>query len=121
MPNADTLLGAVAEAAELAGQVALRHFRTSLTVDTKTDGSPVTAADRAAEQAIHDWVERHFPSDGILGEELGTVRPGAARRWIVDPIDGTQTFIRGVPLWGTLVAVPAALALLSVARPRRQN
>ncbi|HEY7878335.1 MAG TPA: inositol monophosphatase family protein, partial [Gemmatimonadaceae bacterium] len=64
-----------------------------------------TIADRAAEQAVHEWIERRFPTDGILGEELGTVRPAAARRWIIDPIDGTNTFVRGVPLWGSLVAL----------------
>jgi len=65
----------------------------------------VTAADRAAERAARDWIERRFPDDGILGEELGLARPDAARRWILDPIDGTKSFVRGVPLWGTLVAV----------------
>lgn len=101
----DTLAGAVEEVARLAGDVALAHFRSSLAVETKADGSPVTIADRQAEQAARNWIERHFPADGILGEELGVTRPAAARRWILDPIDGTKTFIRGVPLWGTLVAL----------------
>jgi histidinol-phosphatase len=101
----DTLIGAVEEVARLAGDVALAHFRSSLAVETKADGSPVTIADRQAEQAARDWIERHFPVDGILGEELGLTRPAATRRWILDPIDGTKTFIRGVPLWGTLVAL----------------
>ena len=92
------------EVARLAGGIALRHFQTALTVEAKADGSPVTVADRAAERAARDWIEARFPHDGILGEELGTARPDAARRWILDPIDGTKTFVRGVPLWGTLVA-----------------
>jgi histidinol-phosphatase len=101
----DTLAGAVEAVARLAGDVALAHFRSSLAVETKADGSPVTIADRQAEQTARDWIERHFPADGILGEELGVTRPTASRRWILDPIDGTKTFIRGVPLWGTLVAL----------------
>jgi histidinol phosphatase-like enzyme (inositol monophosphatase family) len=99
------LMEAAAEVARVAGGVALQHFRGRLQVETKGDGSPVTVADRAAEQAARDWLSSRFPQDGILGEELGETRPGAARRWILDPIDGTKTFIRGVPLWGTLVAL----------------
>lgn len=91
--------------ARLTGDIALSHYRTNLTVETKADGSPVTAADRAAETAARAWVNRLFPADGILGEEFGEERPGAARRWIIDPIDGTKSFVRGVPLWGSLVAL----------------
>ena len=99
-------LGAVAlEAASTAGATALRRFRAALAVETKADGSPVTAADREAERAARAVIERRFPEDGILGEEQGLVRPDAARRWLVDPIDGTKSFVRGVPLWGSLVAV----------------
>jgi histidinol phosphatase-like enzyme (inositol monophosphatase family) len=65
----------------------------------------VSVADTSAEQAARDWIELHFPEDGIVGEELPTVRGGAARRWIIDPIDGTYTFLQSVPLWGTLIAV----------------
>jgi len=65
----------------------------------------VTIADRRAETAARDWIAARFPDDGIIGEEFGSTRPHARRRWLVDPIDGTKTFIRGVPLWGTLVAV----------------
>jgi len=103
--SAPTLLDAVTELAKHAGDVALRHFRTSLSVETKSDGSPVTIADRAAELAAREWLERRFPRDGIVGEEMGSVRPDAPRRWFVDPIDGTKSFVRGVPLWGTLVGV----------------
>jgi histidinol phosphatase-like enzyme (inositol monophosphatase family) len=65
----------------------------------------VSVADTSAEQAAREWIELHFPEDGIVGEELPTVRGGAARRWIIDPIDGTYTFLQSVPLWGTLIAV----------------
>lgn len=99
------LLEAVQEAARIAGGVALRRYRTALEVRSKSDGSPVTIADHEAEVAVREWITRCFPEDGIQGEELGIVRPHAVRRWVVDPIDGTKTFVRGVPLWGTLVAV----------------
>jgi len=85
--------------------VALGHYRTGLAVERKADGSPVTEADRAAERAAREWIEARFPADGIQGEELGIARPDAPRRWLIDPIDGTRTFVRGVPLWGTLVAI----------------
>jgi histidinol phosphatase-like enzyme (inositol monophosphatase family) len=101
----DTLLQAVAEVARLTGDAALRHFRTSLAVETKGDGSPVTIADREAEQVARQWIETRFAGDGVLGEEFGATRDEAGRRWIIDPIDGTKSFVRGVPLWGTLIAV----------------
>jgi histidinol phosphatase-like enzyme (inositol monophosphatase family) len=96
---------AVAEVAKLAGELAMSYYGKTLNVDTKQDGSPVTMADRGAEQLAREWIERRFPQDGILGEEFGTIRPEASRRWIIDPIDGTKSFVRSVPLWGTLVAV----------------
>jgi histidinol-phosphatase len=98
-------LEAVAEVARIAGDVALRHFRRGVAVEWKADGSPVTIADREAEQAAREWIGRRYPSHGILGEEQGETRAGGTHRWIVDPIDGTKTFVRGVPLWGTLVAL----------------
>jgi histidinol-phosphatase len=99
------LLAAAEQVARLAGDIAMSFFRKQLVVETKADGSPVTIADRTAEQAAREWIERRFPADGILGEELGVTRPDARRRWVLDPIDGTKTFIRGVPLWGTLVGL----------------
>jgi histidinol phosphatase-like enzyme (inositol monophosphatase family) len=101
----DERVAPAAELARITGTVALRHYRTNLTVETKADGSPVTVADRAAETAARAWVQSRFPQDGILGEELGEERPGAPRRWIIDPIDGTKAFVRGTPLWGSLVAL----------------
>ena len=101
----DTLLQAVADVARLTGQTALAHYRTGLHVETKRDGSPVTVADRAAEEAARTWISARFPDDSILGEEFGALGDESARRWIIDPIDGTKTFVRGVPLWGTLIGV----------------
>lgn len=99
------MLEAAMDLARLTGDIALSHYRSNLVVETKADGSPVTAADRAAESAARAWVNRLFPADGILGEEFGEERPDAARRWVIDPIDGTKSFVRGVPLWGSLVAL----------------
>ncbi|MDB4916077.1 MAG: hisN [Gemmatimonadetes bacterium] len=100
-----TLLDAASELARLTGDIALRHYRSHLHVEIKADGSPVTVADRAAETAAREWVNRLHPADGILGEEFGEERPGAQRRWVIDPIDGTKSFVRGSPLWGSLVAL----------------
>ena len=99
------LLEAVHEAARVAGDIAMRHYRSALAVESKADGSPVTIADREAEGGVREWIAGRFPEDGIEGEELGVTRGDARRRWVVDPIDGTKTFIRGVPLWGTLIAL----------------
>ncbi len=106
-------LEAVADVARIAGDVALAHFRKGVAVEWKSDGSPVTIADRQAEQAARDWIGRRYPSHGILGEEAGESGTGASHRWIVDPIDGTKTFVRGVPLWGTLVAIAAGENVLA--------
>src|SRR3954469_24140758 len=99
------LLEAVSELATMAGRVALTHFGKELRVETKTDGSPVTIADRAAEVAARDCLSARFPDDDVFGEEFGATKIDARRRWIIDPIDGTKTYVRGVPLWGTLVAL----------------
>ena len=100
------LMQAASELARLAGDVAHEYFgRRGVEVEFKGDGSPVTIADRRAESVARDWIAQRFPRDGIVGEEMGTNRPDARRRWIIDPIDGTKAFVRGVPLWGTLVAV----------------
>lgn len=105
MTSPALLLEAVTDVARAAGAVALRHFRTGVSIDTKTDGSPVTIADRDAEEAARAWIAAHFPGDAVLGEEYGFSGDEGRRRWFIDPIDGTKTFVRGVPLWGTMVAV----------------
>ena len=98
------LMQAAADVAELAARTAMRWYRTNVAVETKMDGSPVTIADREAERVARQWLTQRFPTDGLHGEEFGPERPDAHRRWILDPIDGTKAFVRGVPLWGTLVA-----------------
>ena len=105
MTMSGTMLQAVSELARLTGGTALRHYRTNLTIDRKDDGSPVTVADREAERAARDWIARRFPDDGIVGEEFGSQSGTSGRIWVLDPIDGTKTFICGVPLWGSLIAV----------------
>lgn len=101
----ESLAAAVEQVARIAGEIALGYYKSSLAIELKTDGSPVTIADRSAEKAARAWIDDHFPNDGILGEEFGLARPDARRRWVLDPIDGTKTFVRGVPLWGTLVGL----------------
>ena len=102
------LLEFAVEVAWRAGRVALAHYQTGIAAQTKPDASPVTEADRGAEQIARDLIETKFPHDGIVGEEFGAVRPDATRRWILDPIDGTKTFIHGVPMFGCLIAVEEA-------------
>lgn len=94
------------DAAREAGRIALRWFRAGIAVETKSDGSPVTEADRAVERALRDSIRARFPDDGILGEELGEDGAGDGDwRWILDPIDGTAAFVAGVPLFAVLIAV----------------
>lgn len=81
----------------------MAHFRTGVGVDLKADASPVTVADRDAERMIREMIEKQFPQDEILGEEEGGATD-ATERWVVDPIDGTKSFVSGVPLYATLVA-----------------
>ncbi len=100
-----TLLEFAVETAWRAGRVTMRYFQTGTPVDTKSDLSPVTAADRESEQLIREEIERRFPDHGIVGEEFGERRAGTGRRWIIDPIDGTKSFIRGVPLYGVMLAL----------------
>ena len=98
----------VDELASVSGKTILPFFRTALGVDDKTAGQrfdPVTAADRAAEQTMRALIQKHFPAHGIIGEEFGSERIDAEYVWILDPIDGTKSFIAGMPLWGTLIAL----------------
>jgi myo-inositol-1(or 4)-monophosphatase len=98
----------VDELAAVAGETILPFFRTALGVDDKSGGvrfDPVTAADRAAEQAMRTLIRRTFPEHGIIGEEFGDERIDAEYVWVLDPIDGTKSFIAGMPAWGTLIAL----------------
>jgi histidinol-phosphatase len=108
MTDAETRLALLEEAvgwAREAGHRTLHWFRTGVVAERKADSSPVTVADREAELFLRDRIAGRFPDDGILGEEFGEARPGARRRWILDPIDGTKSFVRGVPLYGVLLAL----------------
>lgn len=94
-----------ADLAWQAGKLTLRYFQTDLRPELKADESPVTVADREAERLIRERIEARYPQHSILGEEEGETRPGASHRWIIDPIDGTKSFVRGVPLYGVLVGL----------------
>ena len=100
----DRVLQVAVEAARAAGDVALKYFRRGVEVTLKADRSPVTQADREAEQVIVELLGRAFPTHGFLGEELGA-RGSKDVRWIVDPIDGTRNFVRGIPNWAVLIAL----------------
>ncbi|MBI3269925.1 MAG: histidinol-phosphatase [Planctomycetes bacterium] len=88
-----------------AGRVALRYFQTGVAAEAKADLSPVTIADRESEQLLRAELARLHPTHGILGEEFGHERPESPYQWILDPIDGTRSFVRGVPLFGVLVGL----------------
>jgi histidinol-phosphatase len=93
------------EVAHRAAQLALAYYEGAFTVEWKSDQSPVTVADREAEQLIRGSVHEAFPHDGFLGEELGDTPGTSGYRWILDPIDGTRSFVRGIPLWATLIGL----------------
>lgn len=106
-PNPDLVddLELAHELADRADAVSLGRFRAvDLDVQTKPDRTPVTEADLAVERAIRDRLAEERPGDGILGEEFGT-EGDVTRQWIIDPIDGTANFLRGIPVWGTLIAL----------------
>jgi myo-inositol-1(or 4)-monophosphatase len=94
--------------ADVSGDAIRPFFRTSLKVENKSHGGtfdPVTAADRAAESAMRTLIQQTFPDHGVIGEEFGEDRPNADNVWVLDPIDGTKSFICGMPAWGTLIAL----------------
>lgn len=107
----EDLVDFAASLAHASGQLILGYYRSSLegagpAVMQKADATPVTAADREAEALMRGMIEQRFPDHQILGEEGGTSGPeGAARQWVLDPIDGTKSFVHGVPLFGTLIAL----------------
>ncbi len=92
-------------AADIAGSVIRPFYRTGLDATTKADQSPVTLADRQAEQAMREYLSCAFPDHGVQGEEAGLDRPDARFRWVLDPVDGTRAFLTGRPVFGTLIAL----------------
>src|SRR6188768_661360 len=101
----------VDELATVSGDAILPFFRTSLGIEDKGSAvgfDPVTQADRAAENAMRGLIKRSFPEHGIVGEEYGNERADAEYVWVLDPIDGTKSFIAGMPAWGTLIALTRA-------------
>ena len=93
------------ELAHRAGEVTLRHFGDTLSAETKADGTPVTRADREAEAFLREEIGRRYPNHSILGEEFGEKAGEEPVRWILDPIDGTRSFMKGVPLYAVLIGV----------------
>jgi histidinol-phosphatase len=104
-PSADLQLAH--DLADLADAMTMERFRAEdLLVETKPDLTPVSEADRAVERALRERLDRVHPGDAVVGEEFGaSAGQGSSRRWIVDPIDGTMSYVRGVPVWGTLLAL----------------
>jgi len=102
-PDLHRILDFAVSAAQAAGEVTLQHFGTALVPETKADNTPVTIADRASEALLRERIAREFPDHGILGEEGGEKAGQCPARWILDPIDGTMSFISGVPLYSVLV------------------
>jgi histidinol-phosphatase len=105
--NADwrTRYDLAVEAARKAGDLALTYYDSTFEVEHKADKSPVTIADKQAEELIRGMVAKAFPADGFLGEEFGDQPGSSGFRWVIDPIDGTKSFIRHVPLWATLIGL----------------
>ncbi|MDX1623447.1 MAG: inositol monophosphatase family protein [Gemmatimonadota bacterium] len=93
------------DAARAAGRITLRYFGGDLAVEEKPDATPVTVADRRAEELLRERVADRCPADGIVGEEFGVVEGTSGRRWTLDPIDGTIAFVHGVPLYGVMVGL----------------
>ena len=104
MSELDDLLTFAMELADAAGAIALRHFRRDLQIDRKPDRSFVTEADTAIERELRSAIARRYPEHGILGEELGSTA-GRGTRWIIDPIDATHSFMRGLPMFATLLGL----------------
>ncbi len=101
-----SLLDFAVETAYLAGRSTLGYFNAGVTIEFKTDDTPVTVADRQAEEIIRRRIERAYPHHAIVGEEFGAQETqGASHRWFIDPIDGTKSFVRGVPLYAVLIGL----------------
>jgi histidinol-phosphatase len=105
LPSLQALAEVAAQAAWTAGRQTLAHFNTGVAVEWKPDHSPVTVADREAERTLRGIINRYFPNHGILGEEYGEQLGSDPIRWILDPIDGTRSFARGIPLYGVQIGI----------------
>ena len=106
MSDHETRFALAKELSKSGGKSTLEYFQSDkYSVEKKSDRSPVTIADRNAEQLMRDEIQQHFPDDAIIGEEFGEKEGSSGYRWILDPIDGTKSFICGVPLYGTMVGV----------------
>ena len=104
--NLEPMMALLHELAEVSGDLILPYFaQADLGVELKSDASPVTLADRGAEKVMRDLIESRFPDHGIIGEEYGNVREDAEFVWVLDPIDGTRSFITAVPLFVTLIGL----------------
>ncbi|MBX3456531.1 histidinol-phosphatase [Ferrovibrio sp.] len=101
----DDLIRFASHLADLAGEAIRPHYRKRIDIERKADASPVTVADRAAEAAMRQAIAASYPDHGIFGEEYGHERPDAPWQWILDPIDGTKSFVTGLPIFGTLIAL----------------
>jgi histidinol phosphatase-like enzyme (inositol monophosphatase family) len=102
-------------AAWQAGKITLEYFQSGTVVERKADASPVTLADRRAEEKLRECIQQAFPTHGILGEEYGETPGSSTYRWILDPLDGTRSFVQGVPLYGVMVGLEhAGQAILGV-------
>ena len=114
-PNTQELLQFALDAAWQAGRITLGYFQTGVRADRKADNTPVTIADREAEQKIRQMIQERWPDHGIHGEEYGRSPTNSGYTWSIDPIDGTKSFISGVPLYSTLLAlIDGDKALLGV-------
>lgn len=115
-PDPQLLLEFALEASWKAGRATLGHFQTGVAAERKSDNTPVTVADREAEQILRELITQYWPEHGIIGEEFGHVNQDARYTWIIDPIDGTKSFVSGVPLYASLLALTdGPEALLGVA------
>ncbi|MDR2732717.1 MAG: hypothetical protein LBB36_05810, partial [Fibromonadaceae bacterium] len=92
-------------AGDIAQGEILKHWQTSLNVEWKADATPVTIADKKAEELVRNFAQKETPEFGFIGEEFGQENPSAEYQWVLDPIDGTKSFIYGVPLFGTIIAI----------------
>ena len=104
-PIDEKLLRFASQLADASGAIIKKYFRQKFDVEIKADASPVSTADRAAEAEIRRLIGEHYPAHGVIGEEYGADKPDAEFVWVLDPIDGTKSFITGRPLFGTLIAL----------------